>query len=280
MRDDAPVNDAWSRLNGDFEAPASGGAEPVRDRPLRAVKRSVDAYLERRLKSAIARKSGGGDRSRGKAAARRDSAKKTLDEPVYSPARARSASKTSLRRRIRRAGRGDASPDGDDASSSSTSDRSNPSSGSSRRSPKDSSDDSSESTPTSVGGSRLDVAVAFHRARRLAAAMDEWWFLLRRSEDSADRHVRGRLLGIGFRAFVRAAAETDVHHEIVRRFARAKATRCVRRAIRAWRREAKRAAAFRDASALEGHARVLSGRARWRPRAPCSRCSRSTRRTG
>ena len=259
MRDDAPVNDAWSRLNGDFEAPASGGAEPVRDRPLRAVKRSVDAYLERRLKSAIARKSGGGDRSRGKAAARRDSAKKTLDEPVYSPARARSASKTSLRRRIRRAGRGDASPDGDDASSSSTSDRSNPSSGSSRRSPKDSSDDSSESTPTSVGGSRLDVAVAFHRARRLAAAMDEWWFLLRRSEDSADRHVRGRLLGIGFRAFVRAAAETDVHHEIVRRFARAKATRCVRRAIRAWRREAKRAAAFRDASALEGHARVLSG---------------------
>jgi hypothetical protein len=216
----------WARLD---PAPAPDD-DPLARKPLRDVKRTIDAYLERNLNPARAKRdtvrdeADRGDENDARPKPRSETTSPETYEPVYSPPPSARRKPRSLRQALRDADRA--------ARSASTS----PSSS------------GAAATVDSSSSSDDDLA-AFARGcrstRLVSRVVEEWFWLARWNVASADAHFRRVSIHGVFRSWRNAVVDANVGAEIATRVGRAARRRVVSRALKSWRREAARSMAFK-----------------------------------
>ena len=196
---------------------------PLARKPLRDVKRTIDAYLERN-RNAFGPRPGSG--WTGYAGHVSTSTSPESCEPVYSPPL---SARTNLRQALRDAERASRSASTSPSSSGAVAAFA----------------DSRSSSEDDLVDDLATFARGYRSTRLVSRVTEEWTRLARLSVVSANAHHRRVSLHGVFRSWRNVVADADVVARIATRFARAVRRRVVSRALRSWRRDAARSMAFK-----------------------------------
>ena len=216
-----------SRLIG--EGSSSG---PLKDRPLRAVKNSIDEYLERRRKRREEEREAEREKERRALETAAGMRSESIDgfEPVYSPVVARRASARVNVSKMRDLDGGDEmteSEGGHQASSASPSSTFETSSSSSPSTTNIFDDDDfyqAASAATEV----------VHRRKLLAAVLEEWSFFVRWGRARAEAHRHRHLKWASIKVLRALTADARVSSRVSERFHRSARRRKICAALRGW----------------------------------------------
>lgn len=205
---------------------------PLKDRPLRAVKNSIDEYLERRRKRREEEREAEREKERRALEAAAGMRSESIDgfEPVYSPVVARRASARVNVSKMRDLDGGDEmteSEGGHQASSASPSSTFETSSSSSPSTTNIFDDDDfyqAASAATEV----------VHRRKLLAAVLEEWSFLVRWGRARAEAHRHRHLKWASIKVLRALTADARVSSRVSERFHRSARRRKICAALRGW----------------------------------------------
>ena len=205
---------------------------PLKDRPLRAVKNSIDEYLERRRKRREEEREAEREKERRALEAAAGVRPESIDgfEPVYSPVVARRASARVNVSKMRDLDGGDEmteSEGGHQASSASPSSTFETSSSSSPSTTNIFDDDDfyqAASAATEV----------VHRRKLLAAVLEEWSFLVRWGRARAEAHRHRHLKWASTKVLRALTADARVSSRVSERFHRSARRRKICAALRGW----------------------------------------------
>ena len=205
---------------------------PLKDRPLRAVKNSIDEYLERRRKRREEEREKEREKERRALEAAAGVRPESIDgfEPVYSPVVARRASARVNVSKMRDLDGGDEmteSEGGHQASSAS---------------PSSTFETSSSSSPSTTNifddNEFYQVASAatevVHRRKLLAAVLEEWSFLVRWGRARAEAHRHRHLKWASIKVLRALTADARVSSRVSERFHRSARRRKICAALRGW----------------------------------------------
>ena len=205
---------------------------PLKDRPLRAVKNSIDEYLERRRKRREEEREKEREKERRALEAAAGGRPESIDgfEPVYSPVVARRASARVNVSKMRDLDGGDEmteSEGGHQASSAS---------------PSSTFETSSSSSPSTTNifddNEFYQVASAatevVHRRKLLAAVLEEWSFFVRWGRARAEAHRHRHLKWASIKVLRALTADARVSSRVSERFHRSARRRKICAALRGW----------------------------------------------
>ena len=205
---------------------------PLKDRPLRAVKNSIDEYLERRRKRREEEREKEREKERRALEAAAGVRPESIDgfEPVYSPVVARRASARVNVSKMRDLDGGDEmteSEGGHQASSAS---------------PSSTFETSSSSSPSTTNifddNEFYQVASAatevVHRRKLLAAVLEEWSFFVRWGRARAEAHRHRHLKWASIKVLRALTADARVSSRVSERFHRSARRRKICAALRGW----------------------------------------------
>ena len=205
---------------------------PLKDRPLRAVKNSIDEYLERRRKRREEEREKEREKERRALEAAAGVRPESIDgfEPVYSPVVARRASARVNVSKMRDLDGGDEmteSEGGHQASSAS---------------PSSTFETSSSSSPSTTNifddNEFYQVASAatevVHRRKLLAAVLEEWTFFVRWGRARAEAHRHRHLKWASIKVLRALTADARVSSRVSERFHRSARRRKICAALRGW----------------------------------------------
>ena len=205
---------------------------PLKDRPLRAVKNSIDEYLERRRKRREEERDKEREKERRALEAAAGVRPESIDgfEPVYSPVVARRASARVNVSKMRDLDGGDEmteSEGGHQASSAS---------------PSSTFETSSSSSPSTTNifddNEFYQVASAatevVHRRKLLAAVLEEWSFFVRWGRARAEAHRHRHLKWASIKVLRALTADARVSSRVSERFHRSARRRKICAALRGW----------------------------------------------
>lgn len=205
---------------------------PLKDRPLRAVKNSIDEYLERRRKRREEEREKEREKERRALEAAAGVRPESIDgfEPVYSPVVARRASARVNVSKMRDLDGGDEMTESEGGHRASSA------------SPSSTFETSSSSSPSTTNifddNEFYQVASAatevVHRRKLLAAVLEEWSFFVRWGRARAEAHRHRHLKWASIKVLRALTADARVSSRVSERFHRSARRRKICAALRGW----------------------------------------------